>query len=179
MNNEGYTVIEISKSAWASTRLQEPWAITLGPGRWGGMEIKFHTLGQVLGMVIAADLGPSASRNIPGQVNTWITTLGLAPVNAIGQATKSLSQDQNLDILAVWFNGGAGLPSPSTRPESKHTNTKVRLYLGHPALLNQFLRWLIRYLGAHETVDGRVDRDCERVINVCRECQDKSPVRRY
>lgn len=177
--NKSYTVIEISKSAWASTRLQEPWAITLGPGRWDGMEIKFHALSQVLDMVIAADLGPSASRDIPGQVNAWMTTLGLASVSTIGQATKHLSRDQNLDILGNWFNGGAGLPSPSTQPGSKHINARVRLNLGHPALLNQFLRWLIRYLGAHEAVDGRVDRDCERVINVCRECQDKSPVRRF
>jgi len=177
--NKGWTVVEVSKSAWASTRLQEPWAITLEPGRHGSIEIKFHTLSQVLDMVITADLGPEHVYTIPAQVDTWMSMLNLAPVSALTQATKSLSREQNMDILGGWFNGGNGLPSPSTQPGSARENAKIRLNLGHPALLNQFLCWLIRYLGAHDTTDGRVFPDCERVINLCREIQGQSPVRRF
>ena len=177
--DKGWTPVQVAKSAWASTKLREPWAITLGSEHWGAREIKFHTLSQVLDMAVSADLGPEHVFTIPAQVNTWMGTLGLAPVSALKRATKHLSQEDNMDILGNWFNGGNGLPSPSDQPGSARDNARIRLYLGHPSLLNQFLRWLIRYLGAHETVDGRVDRDCERVINLCHELQDKPPVRRY
>ena len=175
--NEGWTVIEVAKSAWASTRLQEPWAITLEPGQYRSLEIKFHTLAQVLDMAMSADLGPSESRSLPWQVSTWMFSLGLAPLDTIDRATRSLSREQNLDILAGWFNGGGGLPAQEPEP-GKH-GERTRLNLGHPALLTQFLRWVIRYWALHETVDGRVDRDCERMINLARELQDEAPVRRY
>jgi len=177
--NKGWTVIEVSKSAWASTRLQEPWAVTLETGQYGNMEIKFHTLSWVLAQAIEQALGPEHVYTIPGQVDTWMSILNLASVSALMQATRSLSQDQNLDVLGGWFNGGNGLPSPSTQPGSARENARIRLNLGHPSLLNQFLCWLIRYLGAHETTDGRVFPDCERVINLCREIQGRSPVRRF
>ena len=177
--DKGWTPIQVAKSAWASTRLQDNWAITLEPGQWGSLEFRLHTLGQVLDMAMSADLGPSEVHTIPKQVGAWMGMLKLAPVSALVKATKSLDREQNLDILGGWFNGGNGLPAPGDRPGSARENSMIRLSLGHPALLNQFLRWLVQYLGAHETVDGRIDRDCERVINVCRECQNKAPVRRF
>jgi len=178
--NKGWTVIEVSKSAWAMTRLQEPWAITLAPRQWGmRWEIATHTLGQVIDLAVAADLGASPARDIPGQVGVWMFTLGLAPISAIGKATKSLSRDQNLDILGGWFNGGNGLPSPSDQPGSARENAKIRLNLGHPSILNQFLRWLIRYLGTHESVDGRIDQGCGEIISLCRRLQGKPNVRRF
>ena len=177
--NKGWTVVQVAKSAWAMERLQEPWAITLETGQYGNLELRFHTLGQVLDMAMAADLGPEHVYTIPAQVDTWMSELNLAPMSVLTQATKSLPREQNMDILGGWFNGGNGLPSPSDHPGSARANTRIRLNLGHPSLLNQFLCWLIRYLGAHETVDGRIFPDCERVINVCREIQGKSPVRRF
>lgn len=174
---EGWTPIQIAKSAWASTRLQEPYAVTLEPGQYGSLEIKFHTLAQVIDMAVIADLGPSeGSRDLPDQARAWMFSLGLAPLNAIDRATRSLSRDHNLGILAGWFNSGNGLPGPSWNPNIK---SRFKLFLGHPSLLNSFLCWLIRYLGAHETIDGRIDSHSERVINLCRELQGQSPVRRF
>lgn len=177
--DKGWTPIQIAKSSWAKDNLQEPWAITLELGQWGVMETKFHTLAQVLDMAAITNLGPENVYTIPAQVSTWMGMLNLAPVSILTQATKSLSREQNMDILGGWFNGGNGLPSPSDQPGSARANSRIRLNLGHPALLNQFLCWLIRYLGAHETTDGRVFPNCERVINLCREIQGKSPVRRF
>lgn len=173
---EGWTPIEIYKSAWARIRLQDPYAITLEPGQYGSMQIKFHTLGEVLDMAVTADLGPSESRDIPSQVGAWMFALKIAPIGAIDRATRQLPCDHNLNILAGWFNGGHGLPGPSWDGKVKST---LRYHLGHPSILNRFLRWLIRYLGVHSTIDGRIDRNCERVINVCRELRDELPVRRF
>jgi len=177
--DKGWTPLQIAGSNWAKEHLHEPWAVTLEPGQHGNLELKLHTLGQVIDMAMTVNLTPEHVYTIPAQVDTWMSELNLAPMSAITQATKSLPQEQNMDILGGWFNGGNGLPSPSDRPGSARANARIRLNLGHPGLLNQFLRWLIKYLGAHESIDGRIFPDCERVINLCREIQGRSPVRRF
>lgn len=173
---EGWTVEEIQESKWAYEKLDEPWGVTLETGQWG-LVLKVYTLSQVLARALAAGLGPRQVYTLRAQVDTWAGTLNLADISVLAEATKSLSGDQRLDTLGRWFNSGGGLPAQGPEP-GKH-GEQTRLNLGHPALLNQFIRWVIRYLALHESVDGRVDRDCERMINLARELQDKAPVRRY
>ena len=179
--NKGWTVIEVAKSAWASTRLNEPWAVEMiypdfPPKEYPHLQVL--ALREILDRAEEKGLEPSEHQvNLPQQVGAWMTALGLASLYTLEKATLSLSRNQRLDMLSRWFNGGGGLPAQGPEP-GKH-GEQTRLNLGHPAIFNQFLRWLIRYLALHESVDGRVDRDCERVINLCHEIQDKAPVRRY
>ena len=173
MTDKGYTVSEVRESTWASTRLNEPWAVYSSRG-----DLSILTLSQVLELAGSYELGREpAGRDLPDQVQKWMKhpTLALASIYALEKATLSLSRDQRLNMLTRWFNSGGGLPAESRKPGKKGT----KLSLGHPALFNQFLRWVVRYLALHESIDGRVDRDCERMINLARELQDKAPVRCY
>lgn len=106
-------------------------------------------------------------------VGKWIKELGLVSIYKLEQATKCLSRNQRLSMLASWFNGGAGLPVPPGRVQ------EAKLYLGHPALLEAFLQWVIRYLAAHDTVDGRISAHSAQLINTARGIEGKTPVRRY
>ena len=177
MTDKGWTITEVRESTWAKKRLRELTAFEITPGDYGP-EIKGVTLDGLLTRADEAGLGPSEShRDLPSQVAEWRRDLGLPGTYALEKATRQLSPDDRLDLLSSWFNGAGGLPRPKTGPG--HLGDRVRPYLGHPSLLNQFILWLISYLGAHETVDGRIYPDCQRVIDVCREIQGESPVRRF
>lgn len=177
MTDKGWTITEVRESTWAKKRLRELTAFEIAPGDYGP-EIEGVTLDELLTRADETGLGPSESRrDLPGQVAEWRRALGLPGTYALEKATRSLGGDQRLKLLSSWFNGAGSLPRPKTG--AGRLGDRVRLYLGHPSLLNQFILWVISYLGVHETVDGRVYPDCERVINVCREIQGESPSRRF
>lgn len=177
MTDKGWTITEVRESTWAKRRLRELTAFEITPGDYGP-EIKGVTLDELLTRADETGLGPSESQcNLPSQVTEWRRALGLPGTYALEKATRSLGKDQRLKLLSSWFNGAGGLPRPKTG--AGRLGDRVRLYLGHPSLLNQFILWVISYLGVHETVDGRICPDCQRVIDVCREIQGESPSRRF
>jgi hypothetical protein len=177
VTTKGFTINEVRESTWGEHRLSEVTAFEIIEGEYGP-EINGITLDELLDKVDRAKLRPSETRStLPDQIGEWRRALGLPGVYALEKATKQLSGESRLNLVSSWFNGAGGLPRPKTGPG--HLRDRVSLYLGHPSLLNEFILWLISYLGVHTSVDARVFPDCERVINVCRGIRGESPVIRY
>jgi hypothetical protein len=173
---EGWPTAQIVNCAWVKGRLNDRYGVVVEDRESHGTiypTVTILKLKEVMSRIVEADIEFLEGHNIPYAVQWGMRQLGIATIMSLQEATRSaLTREQRLKMLSSWFNGGSGLPRDPKRE-------KVNTYLTHPSLLDLFLNWVVDYLSLHDTIDGRINRDNERLINCARNIRELPDVRRF